>query len=269
MKSMGGKENMVDNVADTCKSTSYNSAQWTTGDVLNISIGQGENAYTPLQMANYVATIGNGGVRNNVSLVRAVEGVGEVPREPGTKVALSDDKYLDDVIEGMKRVVKGSNGSLRTIFSGLPVAVAAKTGTAQKSGKIQPPDEVEYIREHLRSIDSSLNWEDVEAEMNRLVDEFPNIYTSKNRAVRKAVMNLSAYSSSKIEERIDAYKDSYKPFAWVVALAPADDPHIAVSVLIFQGNTSLNAAPIARDVIARYLDLEKEYEEYSLENAIN
>jgi penicillin-binding protein 2 len=65
------------------------------------------------------------------------------------------------------------------------------------------------------------------------------------------------------------YKDSYKPYAWVVALAPADDPHIAVAVLMFQGNTSLNAAPVAREVIAKYFELEKEYKDYNLDSTFD
>jgi penicillin-binding protein 2 len=169
----------------------------------------------------------------------------------------------------MKRVASGSHGSLTSQFRGLPVSVAAKTGTAQKSGFIQPPDEVEYIKEHLASIDGSLSWDAVEAEMRRLTELLPDIYTSENKAVRRAVINLSSYSPAKTEERMDAFKDSYRPFSWVVALAPADDPHIAVAVLLFQGNSSQNAAPIAKEVIARYMELEKEYSDYSLDTVIN
>ncbi|MDR2355707.1 MAG: hypothetical protein LBE16_05885 [Clostridiales Family XIII bacterium] len=269
MRNMGIEEDRISRVADTCKSTYFNFAQWTTGDELNISIGQGENAYTPLQMANYIATVGNGGIRNKVSLVRAVEGEGILEKEAGVKVQLSNDAFLDDVIEGMKRVVKGSHGSLRSQFAGLPVSVAAKTGTAQKSGYIQPPDEVEYIKEHLSGIDASLSWESVETEMNRLMEQLPDIYASKNKAVRRAVVNLSSYSSATVEERMDAFKDSYRPFSWVVALAPAEDPHIAVAVLVFQGNSSLNAAPMAKELIARYMELDKQYSDYDLGTAIN
>jgi penicillin-binding protein 2 len=269
MQDMGLKEEQVGRVADTCKSTYFNFAQWTTGDELNISIGQGENAYTPLQMANYIATVGNGGIRNDVSLVRAVEGEGMREKEPGVKVELSNDDFLGDVIEGMKRVVSGSRGSLYGQFIGFPVSVAAKTGTAQKSGYIQPPDEVEYIREHLRGIDAGLEWERVEAEMNRLMAQLPDIYTSKNKAVRRAVINLSGYSAAMTEERMDAFKDSYRPFSWVVALAPAEDPHIAVAVLVFQGNSSLNAAPMAKEVIAKYMELDKQYRDYSLDTVID
>ncbi|MDR2088001.1 MAG: hypothetical protein LBP73_01450 [Clostridiales Family XIII bacterium] len=269
MQDMGIREEQISRVADTCKSTYFNFAQWTTGDELNISIGQGENAYTPLQVANYIATIGNGGVRNEVSLVRAVEGEGIREKEPGVKVELKDDVFLEYVIDGMKRVVSGSRGSLRSQFAGFPVAVAAKTGTAQKSGYIQPPDEVEYIKEHLKGIDAGLEWESVEAEMNRLMAQLPDIYTSKNKAVRRAVVNLSGYSAAMAEERMDSFKDSYRPFSWIVALAPAEDPHIAVAVLVFQGNSSLNAAPMAKEVIAQYMELEKQYRDYSLDTAID
>lgn len=37
-----------------------------------------------------------------------------------------------------------------------------------------------------------------------------------------------------------------------VALAPADDPQIAVAVMLVQGKTSSNAAPIAREIIGKY-----------------
>jgi penicillin-binding protein 2 len=48
-------------------------------------------------------------------------------------------------------------------------------------------------------------------------------------------------------------------------MAPLDDPQIAVAVLIAQGNSSGNAAPIAKEVIAKYMELDKTYDDYSLE----
>ena len=113
---MGIKENLVETVADLCKFTYYNQAQWTTGDELNIAIGQGENAYTPLQMANYVATVGNGGVHNQVSLVKAIEGQGAYTKAPGKKIDIKDPKELDYIIDGMKLVATGPKGSLKGTF---------------------------------------------------------------------------------------------------------------------------------------------------------
>ena len=51
---------------------------------------------------------------------------------------------------------------------------------------------------------------------------------------------------------VNAYKEKYDSFAWTVALAPADDPQIAVAVMLVQGKTSSNAAPIAREIIGKY-----------------
>jgi penicillin-binding protein 2 len=72
-------------------------------------------------------------------------------------------------------------------------------------------------------------------------------------AVRRAVINLSKYDVD--YEDIDRYKEKYDNFAWTVALAPADDPQIAVAVMIVQGKSSLNAAPAVREIIGNYGDI--------------
>mgnify|MGYP003745743441 CR=1 FL=1 len=260
---LGIKKNLIETVADLCKFTYFNQAQWTTGDELNIAIGQGENAYTPLQMANYVATIGNKGVHNKVSLIKAIEGEGAYVKEPGKKISLENEDNLKYIIEGMKRVATGPKGSLRGTFGSFPVPVAGKSGTAQRAGKINPPDEVEYIKQYLPRINSSLKWADVETELTRLMKEYPDIYTTRNSAVRQAVINLS--NGRVTTAKLDAFKADYDPFAWVLTLAPADEPKIAVAVLLFQGGTAGYAAPVAREVIAKYLQLDKVYEDYSIE----
>jgi penicillin-binding protein 2 len=160
----------------------------------------------------------------------------------------------------MRRVV--SDGSLEDGMEGLGVSVAGKTGTAQRSGYINPPDEVKYVKEHLQGINSSLNWNDVNKEMNRLMTEYPRLYTSKNTAVRRAVMNLSGSGFN--EANIDAFKDQYADFAWVMAMAPADDPEIAVVCLIVQGGPSGNASPVVREIIGQYFNLKEQDEENHL-----
>ncbi len=260
------KEDLIETVADLCKFTYFNQARWTTGDELNIAIGQGENAYTPLQMVNYVATIGNKGVHNKVSLIKAIEGLGEIEKKPGKKIDIKDDQYFVDIIKGMKLVAAGSKGSLRGTFGNFPVSVAGKTGTAERAGKINPPDEVEYMKQYLPLINSSLKWADVEKEMLRLMDDYPDTYTTKNYAVRRAVINLS--NGKVTTAKLDAYKASYDNFAWVMTMAPADDPKIAVGVLLFQGGTAGYAAPVAREVIAKYLQLDKIYDDYNIDTRI-
>ena len=85
--------------------------------------------------------------------------------------------------------------------------------------------------------------------------EYPDIYVSRHTAVRRAVMNLSEGKVTASD--IDRYKDSYDNFAWVVTMAPAEDPRIAVAVMITQGDTAANAGPIAREVIGTWLGQKK------------
>lgn len=255
MKTVGIIEGFEEKVADDCKFSYFNQAKWTTGDELNISIGQGENAYTTLQLANYVATIGNKGVHNKVSLIKSVEGKKKAEKEPGKKISISDDEHLNEIIEGMRRVVIGKSGSLK-ILSSAALPAAAKTGTAQREGAIPPVDEVEYIKTNLNRIYSGLKWEDVAAEMKRLMKAYPETYVTQNSAVRKAVINLSGGRVT--AERIDAYKDTYDEYGVVVSLAPYNDPEIAIAVLLVQGGSSTYAGPLVRDIINRYDELKAE-----------
>ncbi len=246
----GVKEDMVTSLADACKFDYYNQAKLTRADDFNIAIGQGENAYTPLQMANYIATIGNRGLHNKVSVVKAIENHDPIEKPEPSKVDITE-KNLDAIIDGMTLVANGPSGSLRGVFGSFPVKVAGKPGTAQKSGVIQPADEAEYIRAHLRQLDASLHWEDVEAEMNRILAEESDKYRTKAAAVDQAVKNLSGGKVT--QAKINQWKSEYDNFAWVVAMAPVDDPKIAVAVLIFQGGTAGYAAPVAREIIGDYL----------------
>jgi penicillin-binding protein 2 len=263
---LGIKEDMVDDLADLCKFSYFNQAAWTLGDEFNIAIGQGENAYTPLQIANYIATIGNKGVHNEVSLIKAIEDIEPIEKEAGTKIDISDDRYLDEIIKGMKKVVSGSKGSLRGVFANFPVEVAGKSGTAERSGKIPPKDEVEYIKTHLKQINYKLTWQQVETEMARLITEEPETYTTRDKAVTQAVINLS--NGTVTTTKINYYKSDYDNFAWIVTMAPADNPKIAVAVMIVQGGTSGYAAPVAREVIGKYLQLDKTYQDYILDTMI-
>ena len=69
LPSVGVKKSKYEKVTNLCLYTYFNQAKWNVGDAFNIAIGQGENSYTPLQMANYVATLDNKGVRNKVNII--------------------------------------------------------------------------------------------------------------------------------------------------------------------------------------------------------
>lgn len=99
------------------------------------AIGQSMNAFTPLQMANYVATLANGGTRYKVSIVDKVTSpTGEVIQEFTPEVIESnpiDPEILQIVKEGMRRVnTSPSNGTAYELFGNFPIEVVGKTGTA-------------------------------------------------------------------------------------------------------------------------------------------
>ncbi len=244
-------EDKVSELAEMCKYTYFAHSGWSIGDTFNIAIGQGDNSYTPLQMASYMATLGNGGVRKNVSLVGDENLLYDDKEGQASPVDTGiDQDDIRTVIDAMACVTSDPGGSLYGLFGSFPYSVAAKTGTAQRAGKIATNDEKDYIRRHLHLIAPDVSYEAAEIEASRLMTEYPDIYDSEVDALRRAVVNLS---SSKIaEEDIDRYKESYDNFAWTVALAPADDPEIAVAVLLVQGKTSSNAAPVVREIIGKY-----------------
>ncbi len=239
----GIKEEKIVELAEVCKYSYFDRMEWSLGDTYNISIGQGDNAYTAVQMAGYMATLGNGGVRNDLTLVcERSEGI-------STETGIDRD-HIKLVLDAMTEVTTVEGGSLYGVFDEFSYSVAAKTGTAQRAGKINTQDEKDYLKRHLHLIAPDLSFAQVETEAARLMDEYPDIYITENGALRRAVMNLS--KSDVTAEDIDRFKDSYDNFAWTVALAPADNPQIAVAVMLVQGKTSSNAAPVVREIIGKY-----------------
>ena len=101
------------------------------------AIGQGMNNLTPLQLANYVATLANGGERHKVMLVDKITSpTGEIIQEFKPEVVDNleiPSEYLQAVKEGMRRVNTSSeNGMAYQCFGegNFPIAVCGKTGTA-------------------------------------------------------------------------------------------------------------------------------------------
>lgn len=110
--------------------------EWYGGDTIQAAIGQSYSHFTPLALANYAATLANGGTRRKPHIIRSVRRAadGSVVKantpEVVEKISISD-KNLDAVRRGMYGVV--DEGSASKIFADYEIPVGGKTGTAQGS----------------------------------------------------------------------------------------------------------------------------------------
>lgn len=106
---------------------------WYPGDVLQASIGQSDNLYTPLQLANYIATVVNGGTRYEAHLLYKIKdyATGEI-REVSPKavetISIRPENYKA-IMEGMRSVTE--DGTASNVFQNFPITVGGKTGTAE------------------------------------------------------------------------------------------------------------------------------------------
>lgn len=120
---------------------------WYLGDTLSAAIGQSGSSFTPIQLANYISTIANGGKLNKVSLIKSVENEVE-----GTGVSLDEinkysseytgvnfeernlginSEYIDAIKKGMLSVTSETGGTSYIVFKNSNIQVAGKTGTSQ------------------------------------------------------------------------------------------------------------------------------------------
>ena len=161
-----------------------NGISWFKGDVLQASIGQGYSLFSPIQMANYVATIANRGVRVNAHFVKSInshdfsEILYETPVEILSDMEMTDYTY-ETVLSGMLQSSQDSSGF---VWGDFDIKVASKTGTPQTTTK---------------TVNSTF-----------------------------------------------------------ICYAPADDPKIAIAVIIEKGWQGYTAAPVAKEILQYYFGTE-------------
>lgn len=107
--------------------------KWYAGETISIGIGQGYNAYTPIQLAQATAVIANNGVMFRPHLVNQI-----IDAKTGEKRAvepqpLRDLKLKKQNIDVIRRAMAGviKEGTGARAFAGAPYDAAGKTGTAQ------------------------------------------------------------------------------------------------------------------------------------------
>jgi penicillin-binding protein 2 len=170
--------------------------RWYAGETISIGIGQGYNTYTPIQLAQAVATLANNGVMFRPHLVKYITesrtgATTLIEPRPLRRIPLRQENV--DVI---KQAMVGVNkeGTAARAFAGAEYVSAGKTGTAQ-------------------------------------------VFSLKGEK----------YSEHKVQERL-------RDHALFIAFAPADQPKIALAVLVENGGFGAQAAaPIARQVLDYYL----------------
>lgn len=116
------------------------------GDVLNAAIGQGDNNFTPMQIAKYISSIANGGNIVKPTIVKSIMNADgtEVSRDEIESYTNEEVGYqnTDDGItispesisvakEGMRMAASEAGGTAYNIFKGFNQEVAGKTGSAE------------------------------------------------------------------------------------------------------------------------------------------
>lgn len=204
------------------------------GSARRYGIGQGELELTPMQAANLGATIA-AGVWRPVTMLR------DQPAPAGRPIQGSSE-YLREARQGMYLVVNSPDGTAHNyVYS--KVKIAGKTGTAETG-----PKQYAFGYDVKMHDGSTVTMEfasknDAKEEFTRLgesVVEFKHTYTKY----------WPAPPSS----------ESKPTHAWFMGFAPADEPKIAVAVILeYGGGGGKVAGPVARDIFEHYFGIESEH----------
>lgn len=120
---------------------------WSVGYTLNASIGQGDNNFTPIQMAKYISTLVNGGDKVDTTIIKTIKTAygtevskAEIQRHSEEILGTTGDdsenleisqEYIDVILEGMRDVTSESGGTAYSIFKNFNITIGGKTGSAQ------------------------------------------------------------------------------------------------------------------------------------------
>lgn len=163
-------------------------SQWYDGMTLAAAIGQSDNAFTPIQLATYTATIANGGTRFRSTLLSAVKtaGTNETVFKMTPEILdtiNADESVIDAVKKGMQSVT--SEGTASAYFADYPISIGGKTGTAQTTG----PDNSVLIL--------FAPYEDPEIAVSIVVEHGEKSYSTG--PVAKAIMDEYFFGSEQID----------------------------------------------------------------------
>ena len=131
------------NMSNRANHSDYTGTEWRIGDTLQAAIGQADSVFSPIQMAEYCATIANGGTRYSASILTAIRNYDYTEklyeREPEVLSTVETADYnWAAVHEGMWLVLNDYINEKNVLeWYDCALKVAGKTGTAQKGENIQ------------------------------------------------------------------------------------------------------------------------------------
>jgi penicillin-binding protein 2 len=107
--------------------------EWFAGETVSVSIGQGYNAYTPLQLASATATLANDGVMFRPHVVDYIEDTATKTQTPVEPKPLRNLEWNPEHVAVIKRAMVGVNlaGTSASVFVGAGYTSGGKTGTSQ------------------------------------------------------------------------------------------------------------------------------------------
>lgn len=134
-------DKVIDRILNVYLDDTFKNVQmeWTTALNIRTAIGQGENTFTPVQMARYNAALANGHTVYDLTIIKGIKdhkATGSyLVNEPTIFSTLNlKQSTIDTIHKGMYAVTKGTAGTAAKYFKDLPIEVATKTGTAQENG---------------------------------------------------------------------------------------------------------------------------------------
>ena len=131
------------NMSNQANHMDYAGTEWRIGDTLQAAIGQSDSVFTPIQMAEYCATVANSGTRYSASILKSIRNYDYseklYDREPTVMSTVESAEYnWAAVHEGMRQVLNDYiNEKNVNVWVDCQWRVAGKTGTAQKGEGIQ------------------------------------------------------------------------------------------------------------------------------------
>jgi len=107
--------------------------KWYAGETISIGIGQGYNAYTPIQLAEALATVVNGGAMYRPHLVSHIDNLRTGGRKEFAPELVRTVRLKPENVEFIKRAMAGviEEGTAARAFAGAEYTAGGKTGTAQ------------------------------------------------------------------------------------------------------------------------------------------